>query len=132
MVSSFFPFTLSVFNSNIKQYQNLMSPYSVSSRVILKIKHGNKVMLWVICYHFHNLKIVKNTHWGVLLLVNCRLLKVTLFHGCFSRLLSCTNGNKSRKTSQIYSSVLTVSDQAFTFLVIFLSFDLPYQFNFKD
>ena len=25
------------------------------------------------------------------------LLKVTLFHGCFSRFLDCTNGTKSRK-----------------------------------
>ena len=27
------------------------------------------------------------------------LLKVTLLHGCFSRLLNCTNGTKSRNTS---------------------------------
>ena len=28
-------------------------------------------------------------------------LKVTLLHGSFSRLLSCTNGTKSRKGSQL-------------------------------
>ena len=28
------------------------------------------------------------------------LLKVRLFHGCFSRFLNCTNGTKSRKASQ--------------------------------
>ena len=29
------------------------------------------------------------------------LLKVTLFHGCFSRFLNCTNATKSRKASHI-------------------------------
>ena len=29
-------------------------------------------------------------------------LKVTLLHGCFSRFLNCTNGTKSRKTSQFF------------------------------
>ena len=43
---------------------------------------------------FVQIKNVKNTHGGVLL-----LLKVTLLHGCFSRFLNCTNSNKSRKTS---------------------------------
>ena len=38
------------------------------------------VMRCVVCYHLYNLKNVKNTHGGVLLLV-----KVRLFHGCFSR-----------------------------------------------
>ena len=29
------------------------------------------------------------------------ILEVTLFHGCFSRFLNCTNGTKSRKTSHM-------------------------------
>ena len=43
---------------------------------------------------FVQIKNVKNTHGGVLL-----LLEVTLLHGCFLRFLNCTNRNKSRKTS---------------------------------
>ena len=48
------------------------------------------VMLCVISYHLYNLKNVKNTHGGVLLLVNllakaCNLLKVTLLHECLLR-----------------------------------------------
>ena len=31
-------------------------------------------------------------------------LKVTFLHGCFSRFLDCTNGTKSRNTSQIHST----------------------------
>ena len=49
-----------------------------------------------IWYHLYNLKNVKSTHGGVLL-----LLKVTLLHGCFSRFLNCTNGTKSHNTSHI-------------------------------
>ena len=30
------------------------------------------------------------------------LLKVTLFHGCFSRFLDCTNGTKSRNASHLF------------------------------
>ena len=42
------------------------------------------VTLCAIWYHLYNLKNVKNTHRGVLLLVNfAALLKVTLLHGCF-------------------------------------------------
>ena len=51
------------------------------------------VMCCAIWYHLYNLKNVKNTHGGVLLLVK---LKVTLICGCFSRFLNCTNGTKSR------------------------------------
>ena len=59
------------------------------------------VMRCAICYHLYNLKNVKNTHGGVLLLVKLQaLLKVTLLHGSFSRFLNCTNGTKSHKTSQ--------------------------------
>ena len=48
----------------------------------------------------------ENTDGGVLLLT---LLKVTLFHGCFSRLLNCTNGTKTNKASQIQKKVMSQS-----------------------
>ena len=44
------------------------------------------------------LKIVKNTHRGVLLLV----LNVALLHGFFSRFLNCANGIKLRRAPHIY------------------------------
>ena len=64
------------------------------------------VMFCAIWYYLYNLKNVKNTHGGVLLLVKLQakpatLLKVTLLHGCFSRFLNCTNGTKSRSASHI-------------------------------
>ena len=40
------------------------------------------------------------------------LLKVILLQGCFSRFLECTNGTKSRKTSQIIKN----GDEIWTFL----------------
>ena len=51
-------------------------------------------MFRAIWYYLYNLKNVKNTHGGVLLLV-------ALLHGCFLRFLNCTNVTKSRNTSQI-------------------------------
>ena len=61
------------------------------------------VMFCVIRYHLYNLKNVKNTYGGVLLLVHsskCYFTKSnTLIHRCFSRFLNCSNGAKSRKTS---------------------------------
>ena len=47
------------------------------------------VVRCAIWYHLYNLKNVKNTYGGVLLLVKlvADLLKVTLLHGCFSRFL---------------------------------------------
>ena len=57
-------------------------------------------MLCAIWYNMYNLKNVKNTHGGVLLLVKpATLLKVTLLRGCFSRFLNCTNDNKLCKAS---------------------------------
>ena len=50
--------------------------------------------LCAIWYHLYNLKNVKNTNGGVLLLV-------TLLHGCFSRILYCINGTKSHKAPHI-------------------------------
>ena len=49
------------------------------------------VMLYAISYHLNNFKNVNNICGGVLLLV-----KVTLFHGDFSRFLKSTNSTKSR------------------------------------
>ena len=50
---------------------------------------------------YMQIKIRENTHGGILLLVKLQtlltvltLLTVTLFYGCFSRFLSCTNGTK--------------------------------------
>ena len=36
-------------------------------------------------------------------------LKVTLFHGCFSHSLNCTNGTKLRKASQMFIIFLKLS-----------------------
>ena len=64
-------------------------------------------MVGIVCYALRdlvpivNLKTVKNTHGGVLLLVKLHayFTKGTLLHGYFSRFLNCTNGDKSRKAS---------------------------------
>ena len=60
--------------------------------------------LCTIWNYFCNLKNVKNSYGGLLLLVECRLqpstlLKVTLLHGCFSGSLNCRNGTKLCKVS---------------------------------
>ena len=58
--------------------------------------------LCVIWYPLYNLKNVKKTRPSV------TFNKV----GCFSRFLNCTNGTKSRKTSQIfYYSTLVMEHQ---------------------
>ena len=59
---------------------------------ISKRQHPLYVVRCAIWYYLHNLKNVKNTHGGVLILA----LKLTLLRSCFSRLLNCTNGTKSR------------------------------------
>ena len=43
------------------------------------------VVRWAIWYHLYNLKNVKNTHGGLLILVNLQAVKLTLLHGCFLR-----------------------------------------------
>ena len=60
---------------------------------------GNRIflLLCTICYHLCNLKSVKNTNGGVL------LLKVILLHRCFSSFINCTNGTKSRKAFHLYA-----------------------------
>ena len=61
-------------------------------------------MFCAIWYHLHNLKNVKNTHGGVLLLVK---LKVTLLYWYVSRFLNyISNGTKLRKLSLIVSNCL--------------------------
>ena len=76
-----------------------------SSYTPTKIKQNKNpyVMRCAIWYHLYNLKNLKNTHGGVLILVKlpATLLKSTLLHGCFSRFLNCTNGTKSRSASHI-------------------------------
>ena len=66
---------------------------------------NDNTMLCAIWYHLYNLKNVKNTHGGVLLLIKLQpkkratLLKVTLLDVCFSRFLNCTNDTKSCNAS---------------------------------
>ena len=69
-------------------------------------------MFCLILYYLYNLKNLKNTHLGVLLLV----LKVTLLHWWFSRFLNSTNGTKSRKESHMFSGrwkVVSISEFVF-------------------
>ena len=48
--------------------------------------------------HLYNLKNVKNTSEGVLLLVKLQaLIKITLLHGYFSHFLNYTDDTKSRE-----------------------------------
>ena len=62
-------------------------------------------MLCAIWYNLHNLKNLKNTHGGMILLVKLlhptTLLKVTLLYGCFSLFKTCANANKSHKASHM-------------------------------
>ena len=67
----------------------------------LDIYLNKYVMRCAMWYHLYNLKNVKSTHGGVLLLVKFQAFKVKLLHGCFSRFSDCTNGTKSRKASHI-------------------------------
>ena len=65
--------------------------YNGSKR--LKHKYIGYFVFW---YHLYNLKDVKNTNGGVLLLVKLQaLLK------CFSHFLNCTNDTKLRKVSHM-------------------------------
>ena len=63
-------------------------------------------MSCVIWYRLYNLKIGNNTHW-VLPLVKLQAkacnftTKITFLHGCSSRFLNCTNGNKWRNASHM-------------------------------
>ena len=50
---------------------------------------------------FVQFKNVKSTHGGALILIKLQALNLTLLHGCFLRLLNCTNGTKSRNAPHI-------------------------------
>ena len=85
--------------------------------------HKPYVMPYAIWYHLHNLKKVKNTHRGVLILIKLQaeaytLLRLTLLHGCFSRFLNCANGTKSRNASHLFlvqfSAILFCTPPSFT------------------
>ena len=63
-------------------------------------------MLCAMWYHLHNLKNVKNSHGGVLLLlklqaVACNIAKSNTPPWMLSHFLNYTNGIKSRKTPYI-------------------------------
>ena len=64
--------------------------------------------LCVIWHYLYNSKNMKNAHGGVIFWWSCRLhlailLNVSLFHGCISRFLKCTNSTKPRKASHMLS-----------------------------
>ena len=64
-------------------------------------------MFCAIWYHLHNLKNVKNSHGGVILLV-----KLAVLRSCFSRFLNCANGTKSRKACHmIYRPLNTLLEK---------------------
>ena len=64
-----------------------------------------------IWYHLYNLKHLKYTHSGA----------KRLLQGCFSRFLYCTNGTKSRKTSQIKTKQELNLRDHFVFLTLYLT-----------
>ena len=67
-------------------------------------------------YHLHNLKNVKNTRGGVLLLVTlkteyCNFIKIiSLLDNCFSRFLNCTNGTNRAKRPTYSSKIQGSTD----------------------
>ena len=74
------------------------------------------MMLCAIWHHLYNLKNVKNTHGGVLLLIKLQALKITILHGRFSRFLNCTNGTKLRKSFHMRFLQMQVLHYAFTLI----------------
>ena len=71
----------------------------IMPRHLLYLLYVVRCAIW---YCLYNLKNVKNTHGGVLILVKLKLVKckLTLLHGCFSRFLKCTNGTKWYQIAQ--------------------------------
>ena len=63
------------------------------------------VTRWAFWYHLYNLKNMKNTHGGVLLLAKLQVknnfIKSNTAPQVFSRFLHCTIGTKSLNVSQI-------------------------------
>ena len=94
--------------SNEKKKSNLywdietICPHNCSYRNL-------QYMFYTIWYPFYSLKNMRSTHGEVLLLVTATLLKITLLHGCFSGLLNCANGTKSRRVKYITDSNLKYS-----------------------
>ena len=81
------------------------------------------VVRWAIWYHLYNLKNVKNTHGGLLILVKLQatLLKLRLLYGCFSRFLNYTNGTKSRNASHKWTELtMILTGISFKALALFL------------
>ena len=65
-------------------------------KVLVAFTAGYSVMHCAIWYHVYNLKHVKNTHGGrVLLLVKLQALGFR--DGCHSRFLNCTNRTRSHE-----------------------------------
>ena len=85
----------------------IMLEFFMIRNIITKVKKyiekvGKYVMFCAIWYHLYNLKNIKNTNGGVLLLVRLQaLLQITLLHGCFSGFLNCTNGTNLRNASRM-------------------------------
>ena len=74
-------------------------------------------MLCAIWYHLYNLKNMKNTQGGVILLLKlqastCSFTKRISSNGITPRFLKCTNGTKSRKASHIDNSVILAFPKA--------------------
>ena len=88
------------YNEMMNQTAYTYTYYSHVSIFYIKSIHSVKqwlrayVIFCAIWHNLCNLKNVKNTHGGALLLV-----KVTLLHGYFSRFSNCKNGTKSRNAS---------------------------------
>ena len=59
------------------------------------------VMICAVWYHLYNLKNVKSTHGGVLLLVKFQTFKSNTPPWVFSRFLNCANGTKACNASHI-------------------------------
>ena len=84
-----------------------LTPVAIQAGKLLarRLFAGSKLKVCVlrcaIWYHLYNLKNMKNIHGGVSILQPATLLKSTLLHGCFSRVLSCTNGTKLRNASHV-------------------------------
>ena len=82
--------------------------YMTSQRVMQEnYGLGTFVVFCAIWYHWNNLKNVKNTLGGRLLLLKpTTLLKIALLHGCFSCFLNCTNGTKSRNVPHFITFIV--------------------------
>lgn len=88
-------------------------------------------MLWAISCHLYNLKSVekKPTRGGLLLLV-----KVTLLHRCFSRVLNCTSGAKFHKASHVMITILAFWDiipYSLSLIKTHLEIGTPFQGTFN-